>query len=345
MLGSTIGHYRIDALLGQGGMGAVYRAHDTRLDRTVAVKVLTGPTGDALTQLLREARAASALRHSAVVTIHSVEEEGDVHFIVMEYLDGRTLSDVIPAGGLPVPEALDYAIRVAAAVGAAHTAGIVHRDIKPANIMIAGAGEVKVLDFGVARRSTVDHEAVTRTIALGTVAPAGSIIGTIGYLAPEQVAGEPAQPASDVFALGAILYEMLTGTAPFARDTLWASLDATVRVTPPSPDTLRRDVPADLAQVVMRCLAKDPSHRYQSGGDVAAALKALPGQADGRGRRPVARGGRCSLPLPPRSWPFLRAACCCRNTCASGGRVSRAGSSKTSSVDSLPAMRPVPIAR
>ena len=293
MLGSTIGHYRIDALLGQGGMGTVYRAHDTRLDRTVALKVLAGPTGDALQQLLREARAASALRHSAVVTIHSVEEEGDVHFIVMEYLDGRTLSDLIPAGGLPVPEAIDYAARVAAAVGAAHNAGIVHRDIKPANIMIAGGGEVKVLDFGVARRSTVDHEAMTRTIALGTVAPAGSIIGTIGYLAPEQVAGEPAQPASDVFALGAILYEMLTGTAPFARDTLWASLDATVRVTPPSPDTLRRDIPADLAQVVMRCLAKDPGRRYQSGADVAAALKALsvPGERKG----PAPRGSRRAL--------------------------------------------------
>jgi eukaryotic-like serine/threonine-protein kinase len=293
MLGSTIGHYRIDALLGQGGMGTVYRAHDTRLDRTVAVKVLTGPTGDALTQLLREARAASALRHSAVVTIHSVEEEGDVHFIVMEYLDGRALSELIPAGGLAVDEAVDYAIRVAAAVGAAHSAGIVHRDIKPANIMITAAGEVKVLDFGVARRSTVDHEAVTRTIALGTVAPAGSIIGTIGYLAPEQVAGEPAQPAADVFALGAILYETLTGTAPFARETLWASLDATVRVTPPSPDTLRRDIPADLGQVVMRCLAKDPSQRYQSGRDVAAALKALAGHGHAKG--PAARSSKPTM--------------------------------------------------
>jgi formylglycine-generating enzyme required for sulfatase activity/dienelactone hydrolase/predicted Ser/Thr protein kinase len=293
MVGSTIGHYRIDALLGQGGMGTVYRAHDTRLDRTVALKVLTGPTGDALQQLLREARAASALRHSAVVTIHSVEEEGDVHFIVMEYLDGRTLSDLITAGGLPVHEAIDYATRVAAAVGAAHNAGIVHRDLKPANIMIAGAGEVKVLDFGVARRSTVDHEAMTRTIALGTVAPAGSIVGTIGYLAPEQVAGEPAQPASDVFALGAILYEMLTGTAPFACETLWASLDATVRMMPASPDTIRRDIPPDLARLVMRCLAKDPGQRYQSGGDVAAALKALPGYEDGKA--PASRGMRRTM--------------------------------------------------
>ena len=231
MLGSTIGHYRIDALLGQGGMGAVYRAHDMRLDRSVALKVLTGPSGDALQQLLREARAASSLRHSAVVTIHAVEQDGDLHFIVMEYLDGRTLGELIPPGGLPVAEAVGYGIRVAAAVGAAHAAGIVHRDIKPANIMITNAGEAKVLDFGVARRSTIDREAVTRTIELGgTVAPAGSIVGTFGYLAPEQVVGEPAQPASDVFALGAVLYEMLTGKGPFARETLWAVLDATVRV-------------------------------------------------------------------------------------------------------------------
>jgi predicted Ser/Thr protein kinase/poly(3-hydroxybutyrate) depolymerase len=288
MVGSRLSHYDILATLGRGGMGTVYRAHDTRLHRTVAIKVLSTDGEDTRRQLLREARAASALSHSGIVTIHAVDQQNGVDFIVMEYVDGQPLSDVIPPAGLPVDTVLEYAAQIAAALAVAHRAGVVHRDIKPANLMITPSGDVKVLDFGVARRSTVDPDAMTQAVTLGgTIAPAGAIVGTAGYLAPEQISGQPARPASDIFALGAVMYHMLTGRSPFQGETLWAILDATVRAFPTPIPEIRRDVPPALTEFIDRCLAKDPAQRFQSGADAVAALSALraPTPAAARSRR------------------------------------------------------------
>ena len=276
MIGSTLAHYRIEALLGSGGMGSVYRARDSQLDRTVAIKVLADTSGDARRQLLREARAACALTHPGIVTVHSIERQGDTDFIVMEYVQGRSLAETIPEGGLPIDTAIEYATQIAAALAAAHRAGIVHRDIKPANVMIAADGQVKVLDFGVARRSTIDPDAATRVMTIaGTLAPPGAIVGTVGYLAPEQIAGQPATPASDVFAFGALLFQMITGRGPFGGDTMWAVMDATVHADPPSLSGIRPGVPPGLAAVVRTCLAKEPARRYQSGVELLNALNAL----------------------------------------------------------------------
>ena len=197
--GTTLAHYVIEELLGEGGMGKVYRARDTVLNRTVAIKVLAPtPSGESESKrrLLREARAASALNHHNVVTIHSVEQQGGVDFIVMEHVPGTPLA--IPPGGLPIDIGIQYAIQIAEALAAAHEAGIVHRDIKPQNVMIGRTGHVKVLDFGIARRTAIEEDAATRPVTLDrTVAATGVVVGTIGYLAPEQIEGKPADARSD----------------------------------------------------------------------------------------------------------------------------------------------------
>jgi eukaryotic-like serine/threonine-protein kinase len=283
MIGSTLGHYRIEALLGEGGMGAVYRARDTRLDRTVAIKVLTAEAagGDASLGILREARAASGLNHPNIVTVHAVErarlssvgagEEPEVDFIVMECVTGEPLSRIVASGGLPIDRVFDYGQQIAAALGAAHEAGIVHRDVKAANVLVMPTGHVKILDFGIAKRSALPED-VTQQLTVDTL-PGSVLAGTFGYMSPEQIGGRAADRRSDVFAAGVILYEMLTGRRPFTGDTQWAILDATVRHEPPSLKASRPDVPDDLVAVVERCLAKNPDHRYASAGDLAAALQ------------------------------------------------------------------------
>jgi serine/threonine protein kinase len=216
MIGSTLSHYVVEALLGQGGMGAVYRARDTVLNRTVAIKVLTA-AGDreSTRRLLHEARAASALNHPNIVTIHAVGRERDVDFIVMEYVAGEPLT--IPAGGFPIDRAIDCASQVAAALAATHDAGIVHRDVKPANVMIAGSGQINVLDFGIARRTVFPPDSATVPPTVETTAfGAGTMTGTPGYMSPEQIAGGAVNARSDVFSLGVLMFEMLTGRTAFA---------------------------------------------------------------------------------------------------------------------------------
>lgn len=278
--GTTLSHYVIEELLGEGGMGQVYRARDTVLNRTVALKILAASTPDdseSKRRLLREARAASALNHHNVVTIHSVEQEAGVDFIVMEHVAGAPLT--IPPGGLPIDRGIEYAIQIAEGVTAAHEAGIVHRDLKPQNVMVGRTGHVKVLDFGIARRTVLDGDAATRALTIDrTVAGTGVVLGTIGYLAPEQIEGKPADTRSDVFSLGALLFEIFSGRRAFDGESTWAVMDATMRIEPPLLTTVRPDAPVGLAHIVRRCLSKDPGGRYQSAIEVRDDLSSLRAQ-------------------------------------------------------------------
>jgi eukaryotic-like serine/threonine-protein kinase len=286
MIGSRLSHYAIEALQGQGGMGTVYRARDTLLDRPVAIKILTSSTstGDTRRRLVREARAACTLNHPNVVTVHAVEQQDDVDFIVMEWLDGGSLAGLIPKEGLPVATAVDYALQIASALAAAHDAGVVHRDVKPGNVIVTTGGSVKVLDFGIARRVPLATEETRQLTVDGT--GDGAWTGTPGYLAPEQIAGRPADARSDIFALGVVLFEMLAGRQPFAGDTAWEKLDATVHREATALREVRPEVPRDLAAIVERCLAKRPEDRYSSAGEVRDALRAFQRSQPPVGPRP-----------------------------------------------------------
>jgi eukaryotic-like serine/threonine-protein kinase len=271
--GQMLGKYRIEAKLGEGGMGVVYRAYDTRLRRAVALKVVSpGHLADPESRhrLLREARAASALNHPNVVTVHEIGSESGVDFIAMELVEGRTLKETIPAKGLPLGEALSYAVQIAGGLAKAHAAGIVHRDLKPGNIMVTPEGLVKLLDFGLARRVRLGESETTFTAGVG-------IAGTPAYMSPEQAEGKPLDARSDVFSFGAVLYQMLTGRPAFAGDTGASVLAAVLREEPPP---LGRNIPQDLERLVVRCLQKNPARRFQHIDDVRAALQKLKGASD-----------------------------------------------------------------
>lgn len=282
MIGKTLGRYEIESKLGEGGMGEVYLARDTRLGRRVALKRLVGHVAadpDHRARFEREARAAAALNHPGIVTLHSIEEADGVEFMTMEWIDGAPLADHIPSGGMPVERALDVAVALSDAVAVAHEAGIVHRDLKPANVMIDRPGAVKVLDFGLARSApgpagveaeTTDAEPLTRH---------GHVIGTIPYMSPEQAEGRPVDARSDVFSLGTILYEMVAGRRPFEGASPLAVMSAVLRDPPPALEGVRTGVPAALVGIIDRCLAKDPADRFASARSLHEALRAI---RDGR---------------------------------------------------------------
>ena len=273
MIGTRLSHYAIGEPLGEGGMGVVYRAVDTRLNRTIAVKVLA-PEAVAdparRQRFSREARAASSLNHPNIVTIHDVGDAEGVDFLVMELVAGRPLGEIIPKGGLPIDRAVEYGLRVASALEAAHAAGIVHRDIKPANIMVTDTGQIKVLDFGVAKRLDLlggDESTVAATIAT----EAGIVVGTLAYMSPEQARGLPVDAKSDVFSFGAVLYEMLSGRRAFAGGTALGTLSAILGGPPPPVDSIRTEVPSDLSRLVQQCLAADRDGR-PSASDLTRSL-------------------------------------------------------------------------
>jgi eukaryotic-like serine/threonine-protein kinase len=280
MIGRKLSHYTIEGLLGKGGMGEVYEARDARLGRSVALKVLPGDpdaNSDRVSRFVNEATTASALNHPNIVTVHDIDRDGEVHFIVMEKIEGQPL-DAREGEPMPLERFFDLALQITSALGAAHAAGIVHRDIKPGNIMVTGSGVVKVVDFGLARldvraRSLAEDEPTTPRGGKGTTP--GAILGTVGYMSPEQAHGIQATQRSDVFSLGILFYEMLGGRRPFEAGSTLATLAAILGETPRPLATVRKDLPPALIALVNRCLAKDPAARYGSAAEVHEELLAI----------------------------------------------------------------------
>jgi len=277
--GSHLGPYEILVRLGAGGMGEVYRARDTRLGREVAIKVLTEGAGADRARLRRfvsEARAASALNHPNILTVHEIGEAETGPYIVTELVDGQTVRELLAKGPLPVSQALDIATQTAEGIAKAHEAGIVHRDIKPENLMVTRDGFVKILDFGLAKLLRPDSEAGEPAApAVSSVTATGIIVGTAGYLSPEQLRGSPADGRSDVFALGVVLYEMVTGGNPFHRGTAADTFSAILRDEPPPLADCAPEAPGDLSDVVARALAKKPEDRFPGARAMAADLKRI----------------------------------------------------------------------
>jgi len=279
MIGTSLGHYRILRQLGTGGMGEVYVAQDTTLGRQVALKVLPqAMAGDheRRQRFEREAKAVAALNHPNIITIHSVESAGDVLFLTMELVDGKTLEDVVPPNGLAIDQILKLAIPLTDAVSAAHQRGITHRDLKPTNIMVTADGRLKVLDFGLAKlaEETVDGSSGT-VLPTGLVTGEGRIVGTVAYMSPEQAEGKAVDPRSDIFSLGIILYEMATGKRPFTGDTSVSIISSIIKDTPVPVSERNAALPRDFARIIKRSLVKDPEHRYQTAKDLRNDLEAL----------------------------------------------------------------------
>ena len=296
MIGRIVSHYRITEELGAGGMGVVYRAIDTALDRPVALKFLPeGVFGDpqARARFQREARAASALNHPNICVIHELGESDGHPFIAMECLEGRTLADRLRGGRLPVDEVLHLGVQIADAFVAAHEKSIVHRDIKPANIFITGRGDVKILDFGLAKRGgeAAPVDSISPTAVRGDLTTAGATLGTVAYMSPEQALGKPLDHRTDLFSLGVVLYETVTGVRPFQGETSAGVWNEILNAAPVPPDRLNPELPLGLAAIIRRCLEKDPAVRYGSAGDLRADLE--------RVRRD--RTSTVSMALPPSS--------------------------------------------
>lgn len=269
--GANVGSYRIERLLGRGGAGTVYLAYDTTLHRQVALKMITAPAEGETSRarLQREARNAAALNHPNICTVYEVGDANDFAFIAMEYVEGRSLRDRIDAGALPVDEAVRYGLHSADALAYAHEHGVVHRDFKAANAIVGDDGRLKVVDFGLARR---DDARLAEATTFASVVPAGAVAGTPYAMAPEQVRGQAADARTDIWALGVLLYEMVTGARPFESATTADLFSSILRDTPaPMPDT----VPVELRAVVERCIEKAPERRYQHASEVRAALEVI----------------------------------------------------------------------
>ena len=338
MIGRTIGHYEVIEKIGEGGMGAVYKARDIHLDRSVALKMLPGESvanSERKRRFALEAKAASALNHPNIITIYDIDVADGVDFIAMEYVAGHTLADLIPRDGMEPARAIQVGAQIADALATAHQSGIVHRDLKPSNIMVNEQGRVKVLDFGLAKLIEPLSGAGAATLTAAAHTCEGAILGTVSYMAPEQAEGKPVDQRADIFSFGAVLYEMLSGVQPFRRDSVLGTLAAIVRDEPPALDAAR--IPPAVRQVVKRALEKSPEARYASGAELGSALAPVSRAVAPRGvlnRRwlvagaaavVVAAGGRRMEPLQTKpgrlgSWRGPAG-----NIAAAGGRQGTCG--------------------
>lgn len=285
MIGRTISHYQILEKLGEGGMGVVYKALDTHLDRLVAVKVLPHEKvadADRKRRFIQEAKAASALNHPNIVTIHDIDSAEGIDFMAMELVVGKTLDGRIPRHGLRPNEVLKYAVQVADALAVAHKSGIVHRDLKPGNLMVTDQGLVKVLDFGLAKLTEPSEcgggDEATRTLKPET--EEGAIIGTVSYMSPEQAEGRKVDARSDIFSFGAVLYEMVSGRGAFRGDSRLSTLTAILREEPKPAGQVVEGLPRELERIIGRCLRKDPERRFQDMPDLKVALAELKEESD-----------------------------------------------------------------
>jgi TolB-like protein/Flp pilus assembly protein TadD len=321
MIGETVTHYRIVDKIGEGGMGVVYRAEDTRLGRPVAVKFLSPKLledATAVERFQREARAASSLNHPHIAAIYYIGKHNNLPFLVMELLDGSTLRRRCSGKPLPMDVLLDYAVQAADALDAAHAAGIVHRDVKSANIFVTERGQVKMLDFGLAKL-TEPHSPVADQYAQTTIAQAparatetGQTMGTPTYMSPEQARGEVIDRRSDLFSFGVVLYEMATGREPFTGRTPALIFDAILRQTPQRPSEINPNVPAELDHIIFKALEKDRELRYQTAAELRADLKRLKRESDSQrsttartGLTPAAVAAHTEVALPPSATTVL----------------------------------------
>jgi eukaryotic-like serine/threonine-protein kinase len=282
MIGQALGHYRIEAKLGEGGMGVVYRAFDTHLDRSVAIKILRSDaigSPERKRRFLQEAKAASALNHPNIIHIYDISSSDGTDFIAMEFVPGKTLDRLIGRNGLPLRDTLNYSIQIADALARAHSAGIVHRDLKPANIIVAEDGHVTLLDFGLAKLTepAVDSEGATATMASPEQLQTeeGAIVGTVAYMSPEQAEGLKVDARSDIFSFGSLLYEMVSGRRPFEGATKMSTLSAILEKEPQPLSELAPNLPADFEKIISRCLRKDRDRRAHHVADIRVALEEL----------------------------------------------------------------------
>jgi len=315
MVGKTLRSYRINSKIGAGGMGVVYKAVDSRLDRPAAIKVLGASAFSAEREkrFVQEAKAASSLNHANIVTIYDIDtqeiEGKPVHYIAMEYVAGETLDHVI-GKGLGVRTAIKYAAQIADALAAAHAAGIVHRDLKPSNVMVTPQGVVKVLDFGLAKlNDEAQADAFAETVHGdgASLTEEGTILGTVAYMSPEQADGKRVDARSDIFSFGSVLYEMVTGRRAFAGGSKLSSLSAVLHTEPQPPSQAVPDIPPELDRIIGRCLKKDPARRWQSMADVKVALDELRDEMDSSSiglPRPIGAGSRA---VPAKRWLIVGA--------------------------------------